>query len=357
MSEADRRASLLITEPELRGVLPIAKANEVVRQAFVDWSEQPVLNAVRQRMHARSGMRVTVHPGISPSASAGGVLIHVEVVDAASSTQVYDTMSPPVAVVYNSDNGRLEALVVGAVSCAELPDIHSFTSVRTAATSVAGTFSMARPDASVLGILGTGNQARTHLVAFLAAHSFDRVIAHSRTDDNRRRFGVEMSEVTGMKVEITNNTEAVIDEADIILTATNSNVPVFDGTLLRPGQHVTSIVGSNRGLVATGRVSAGRRELDDATLIGANRIGIVSKAQAIHDQQADIYDQVVAGDLSWDDIVELTDLVSGTPGRDNASDITVFKNNAGMGIADLAVAGAAFQAVVAHGGGTEFFPN
>lgn len=348
---AERKSTLLITENDLRGVITIAEANEVVHRAFEDWNREPVLNAARQRMHAKSGMRVTVHPGISPSANAGGVLVHCEVVDAASATQVYDIMAPPVAVVYNSDSGDLEAILVGAISCAELSDLHSFTSVRTAATSAAGTFAMAREDAGVLGILGTGDQARTHLVSFLAVRQFDRVVVYSRNKKNRRRFGDEMSAITGIEIEVASTTEDVIGQSDIVLTATNSNVPVFDGTLLRPGQHVTSIVGSNAGLVASGGVRAGRRELDDATLLGADRIGIVSKEQAIHDQQADIYQQVVDGDLDWDDIVELTDLVSDTPGRLHESEVTVFKNNGGMGIADMAVAGAAYRAVAGTGGG------
>jgi ornithine cyclodeaminase/alanine dehydrogenase-like protein (mu-crystallin family) len=299
-------------------------------------------------------MRVTVHPGISPSVEAGGVLVHVEVVDAAAATQRYSTMSSPVAVVYDSENGELEAILVGAISCAELPDLHSFTSVRTAATSAAGTFAMAREDASVLGILGTGDQARTHLVSFLAVRPFVRVLAYSRSEDNRRAFAEEMGAVTGMRIEVVDSPEQVLAEADIVLAATNSNVPVFDGSLLRPGQHVTSIVGSNAGLVAAGGARTGRRELDDATLLRAARIGIVSKEQAIHDGQADIYQQVVDGLLSWDDIVELTELVTGAPGRSKESDVTVFKNNGGMGIADLAVAGAAYQAISAKGGGTSF---
>lgn len=354
MGESPQRTSLLVTETELRGVLDIAQANDVVRQAFVDWSAEPGLNAARQRMHAASGMRVTVHPGISPSSSAGGVLVHCEIVDAASSTQVYDTMAPPVAVIYNPEDGHLEAVLVGAISCSELPDLHSFTSVRTAATSAAGTFAMARSDASVLGILGTGDQARTHLVAFLAARPFEKVVVYSRSPANRRLFQEEMAPVTGVEVELMESTEDLLGQADIILTATNSNVPVFDGGLLRSGQHVTSIVGSNAGLVASGAVRAGRRELDDATLMRADQIGIVSKEQAIHDQQADIYQQVVDGDLKWEDIVELTDLVSGTPGRRSDSDVTVFKNNGGMGIADMAVAGAAYRQTLARGGGTPF---
>ena len=77
---------------------------------------------------------------------------------------------------------------------------------------------------------------------------------------------------------------------DIVLTATNASVPVFDGNWLQPGQHVTTIVGSNVGLVKGGFTAAKRREIDDATRARSQVHGIVSIQQAIQDEQADIYD-------------------------------------------------------------------
>ncbi len=355
MSASENRAKLFISETELRGILTIKAANDAVRLAFQDWSTNDGLNAMRQRMHAPSGMRVTTHPGISPSHDEGGVLVHCELVNAASDVQVYENMAPPVTVLYNSTDGDLDAVLVGALSCVELPELQSFTSVRTAATSALGTFAMARDDASVLGIFGTGDQARTHLVSFLAERPFDRVVVCSRDADNRKRFVEEMGPLADVEIEAADEPATVVTNADIILTATNSNVAVFDGSLLRPGQHVTSIVGSNMGLVKSGQRKAQRRELDDATLLGASRIGLVSKGQAIHDKQGDIYAQVESGQLNWDSVVELTQLASGTPGRHNNDEITVFKNNGGMGIADVAVAAAAYRAAAEKGLGRDLF--
>lgn len=327
----------------------MADAIEAVRKAFVDWSQYPELNATRQRMHAPSGVRVSVHPGITPSWSAGGLLIHCEWVNPNAYQQNYDKVAPPITVVYNSDDGELDALLVGSVSCVELPDVRSSVAVRTAATSMLGTFAMARPDSEVLGILGSGDQARNHLISFLCAHSFKQVLVYSRDTGNRERFASEMTELAGVDVQAVDDSDVVVRAADVLLAATNSNVPVLDGSLLRSGQHVTSIVGSNMGLVKAGKVATQRRELDDATLHRAARIGVVSKRQAIHDQQGDIYKQVEEGTLSWDSVVELTDLVDGAPGRLDDSEITVFKNNGGMGIADVAVGAAAFAAARAAG--------
>jgi alanine dehydrogenase len=211
---------------------------------------------------------------------------------------------------------------------------------------------MARADSEVLGILGSGDQARHHLVSYVAVHPFKQVFIYSRNAQNRDRFASEMSDSTGVQVTAVDNTNTVVTRSDVILAATNSNVPVLDGDLLRPGQHVTSIVGSNVGLVKAGKVATQRRELDDVTLRRAARIGVVSKRQAIHDQQGDVYKQVEEGSLSWDNVVELTDLVAGTPGRLDDDEITIFKNNGGMGIADVAVGAAAFAAARQAGIGT-----
>jgi ornithine cyclodeaminase/alanine dehydrogenase-like protein (mu-crystallin family) len=82
-----------------------------------------------------------------------------------------------------------------------------------------------------------------------------------------------------------------------------------------------------------------RREIDDETLQRAAVIGIASRELAIQDQQGDIYDQVQAGQLSWEAVAELREIVAGQKqGRNSPADITVFKNNGGQGIAELAIA-------------------
>jgi alanine dehydrogenase len=136
-----------------------------------------------------------------------------------------------------------------------------------------------------------------------------------------------------------NDPKRIIEHADIVLAATNTNVPVFDGAWLCEGAHVTSIIGSNVGIVQAGVITQKRRELDDETLRRASVIGIASRELAIQDQQGDIYDQVEAGQLSWDAVVELREIVSKQKqGRRSLADITVFKNNGGQGIAELAIA-------------------
>jgi alanine dehydrogenase len=93
-------------------------------------------------------------------------------------------------------------------------------------------------------------------------------------------------------------------------------------------------------MVAAGLIPVKRRELDDATIERSDRIGITSRAQAIQDEQGDVFDQVQSGLITWDKVYDLREIVSGrTSGRSSPAEITVFKNNGGQGVAELAIAG------------------
>jgi len=209
----------------------------------------------------------------------------------------------------------------------------------TALISAVGTKWMSRADATELVLLGSGKQARNHLIAMTTIRSFKRVNVFSPTRERREQFAEEMSAALHLEVVPVNEPKGVIERADIVLAATNTNVPVLNGAWLREGTHVTSIVGSNVGMVQAGVIAQKRRELDDETLACAAIIGIASRALAEQDQQADVYEQVQSGLISWDKVVELKEIVAGhANGRQNAVDITVFKNNGGQGIAELAIA-------------------
>ena len=140
-----------------------------------------------------------------------------------------------------------------------------------------------------------------------------------------------------LDIRVMNDERSAMHEADIVVTATNTNVPVFSGAFLRNGMHVTSIVGSNVGMIHSGVIASKRRELDDLTLERAALIGIASRELAIQDPPGNIYDQVEAGKLSWDNIADLREIVAGQkPGR-RRHRIPPSTNNGGQGIAELAI--------------------
>ena len=343
---------ILVRPEELKGIVTMAEAIEAVKLGFREWGENPQINAPRRRIHIPTGVRVSVHQGGVPGASATGLMTHCEWVKPLSDHQEYPRLNHPVIVLYDAQEGELKAIIIGEITSSELPDNVAVTGLRTAATSAVGTDVLARKDAERVGILGSAGQARNHLIALAKVRKIKEVKVYSRRAENYRKFAAEMSPLLGIDVRPVSSAEEAVHSVDIILTATNSSVPVFDGRLLEPGVHVTTIVESNVGLVQGGFTKAKRREIDDATLQRSDILGIASIQQAVQDEQGDIFDPVQRGIIRWDQLIELGALLAGKKeGRTNAEQITLFKNNAGQGVADVALGALVLKKAEERGAG------
>lgn len=342
----------LIRPNDLRGIVSMEEAIQAVRMGFLEWGRDPHINAPRRRIHIPTGVRVSVHQGGVPGAGVTGLMTHCEWVRPLSDRQEYPRLNHPVYVLYDADEGELKAIVIGEVTCSELPENAPVTGLRTAATSAVGTDLLARRNAERLGILGSGGQAQNHLLAFARIRKLREVKVYSRTAENRKRFAEQIGSLLNLDIKPVGTAQEAVKGVDIILCATNASVPVFDGNWLEPGVHVTSIVGSNVGLVQGGFTKAKRREIDDTTVQRSDVIGINSVQQAIQDEQGDIYDPVQKGIIRWEDLAEIGELLVGKRlGRTRPEQITLFKNNAGQGVADVALAGIALRKIIERGGG------
>jgi ornithine cyclodeaminase len=343
---------LLVSPEEIRGIVTMAQAVEAVRAGFREWGENSQLNAPRRRIHIPSGVRVSVHQGGVPAVGATGLMTHCEWVKPMANEQVYPRLNHPVIVLYDAAEGELKGIIVGEITCSELPDNVAVTGLRTAATSAVGTDLLARPDASSVGLFGAAGQAKNHLLALMQVRRLKQVKVFSRNPENRKKFAEEMGPVTNLNITPVSSAQEAVRGVDIVLTATNSSVPVFDGNWLAPGQHVTTIVGSNVGLVKGGFTAAKRREIDDATLARSDVHGIVSIQQAIQDEQADIFDPVQRGVIKWEQLIEIGEILAGKKeGRTKAEQITFYKNNAGQGVADVALGAVVLEQVKKKTGG------
>ena len=342
----------LVLPGEIRGIVSMREAIEAVRMGFREWGEDTQINAPRRRVHIPTGVRVSVHQGGVPGAGATGLMTHCEWVKPMADRQEYPRLNHPVIVLYDASEGELKGIIVGEITCSELPGNVAVTGLRTAATSAVGTDVLARKDSQRLGILGSRGQAKNHLVALAAVRKIREVKVYSPNRDNRRSFAEEMGPPLNIDIKPVSSPKEAVQGVDIVLSATNSSVPVFDGNWLEPGVHVTSIVGSNVGLVKGGFIKAKRREIDDATLSRSDIIGIASVQQAIQDEQGDIFDPVERGIIRWEQLIEISQIMVGKKeGRTKAEQITIFKNNAGQGVADVALGALVLRKVVEQGGG------
>lgn len=342
----------LLLPGEIRGIIAMREAVEAVRMGFREWGEDTQINAPRRRVHIPTGVRVSVHQGGVPGLQATGLMTHCEWVKPMADRQVYPRLNHPVIVLYDASEGELKGVIVGEITCSELPNNVAVTGLRTAATSAVGTDVLARKDAERLGILGSRGQAKNHLIALATVRKLREVKVYSPNRENCRRFAEEMGPILDIDIEPVSAPKEVVQGVDIVLAATNSSVPIFDGNWLEPGVHVTSIVGSNVGLVKGGFAKTKRREIDDTTLSRSDVIGIASVQQAIQDEQADIFDPVERGIIRWEQLIEISQILAGKrEARTKADQITLFKNNAGQGVADVALGAVVLRKVVEQGGG------
>ena len=336
---------MLVLRPEdAHGLISMAEAVEATEIAFRDWGRNSGLNAPRRRTHAPSGVRVSVHQGATPTLGMTGLFTHCELVRPAEQEQTYAAIADPAYVLFDADTAALTCVILGEITPSEMPDARVMTGVRTAATSAVGTKALAREDARSVGLFGAGSQARHHLLALAAIRPIESVRVYRRNAEARSAFAEEMSAVMGIDVRPVATPREAVQGVDIVLAATNASVPVFDGAWLELGQHVTSIVGSNVGLVEGGFIAKKRREIDDMTLTRMDVIVAASREQVLQDKQGDLFDPIENDIISLDQIHELGDmLVGAAPGRRRANDLTLFKNNAGQGIADVAIAARVYQ--------------
>lgn len=202
---------------------------------------------------------------------------------------------------------------------------------RVACTSALSARLLARGDAGDLGLLGSSGQAWAHLVAMNAVFPLRRVRVYSPTPANRESFASRAREELGIVVTAVDSAREAVDGADLVVLVTNTSRPIIDGLWLAPGAHVISIV--------SGDDKTRRREIDDETVRRAALVVAHSKEAAQTQQQGDLWDPVQAGILRWEDIHDLSEVVAGAaPGRRRREDITLFKNNIGMGLQFAAVA-------------------
>jgi ornithine cyclodeaminase/alanine dehydrogenase-like protein (mu-crystallin family) len=218
--------------------------------------------------------------------------------------------------------------------------------LRVAATSAIGTDLLAREDASVVGMLGAGTQARAHAEALAHVRDLSEINVYSPTPESRAAFAADLDGELDATVTAVERPSDAVEDADIVNLATSAVDPVIDGEWLEPGMHVNSIVGGDEFLQ--------RQEFDDETVRRADRIVVNLFEQVIEDRQGDLYPRMQAGLVNEADIDELADLVAGdVPGRQSEAEITLMKNNTGMGIQFAAAADRIYENVRGTDIGTE----
>jgi ornithine cyclodeaminase len=216
------------------------------------------------------------------------------------------------------------------------------TEARTAAVSAVSVKHLARPDARVLGIIGSGVQARSHLEAIRHVRSLEEVRVWSPNRLNREAFALEMSAETSLPVRSVETASLSARGADIVVLATASRTPVVEDVDIDPGTHIAAV----------GACRPDQREMPTAVLARA-RVYVDSRAAA-RQEAGDLLIPQQEGAFGDDHILgELGGVVSGrVPGRLAKSDVTVFKS-LGLAVEDVVAARLAVDRATAAGLGQQ----
>jgi alanine dehydrogenase len=222
-----------------------------------------------------------------------------------------------VVSLYSMETGELLALIEGDF----------LGQRRTGAASGVATKYLARANAKLAAIIGSGGQARTQLEAIAMVRKLESVAVYGRDATRRETFAREMSERLKISVRAAASSAEAVRGASIVCTATTSSQPVLFGTDLAAGVHINAI-GANH---------LRKRELDEAAVMKADLV-VVDSIEQSRQEAGDLVLGFTSDSSRWDRVVELSRIVAGKiSARSTDAQVTLFKSN-GIAAWDLAAA-------------------
>ncbi len=315
--------TILITEEDCERVLSIKDSIAVIEEVFRMAGEGTVENPPRFRMPAKKGKGVQF----------GAAALHAKQL---LGFKVWANFGSPRKqrwnFLYDMRTSELLAIVQATTP----------SKYRTAAATAVAVRYLTPPEASVVGIYGTGRQAEAQIEAICAVRPIRAAHVYSRTPENRDTFCRRIAERLGISALSVEAPELVPRDADIIVTMTNSTTPVLFGDwITRPGLVVG--VGANHEF---------EREVDEKIVTMAKLV-VVDAKEASQLECGDLIWPISHGLLRWDQVQELGQVVAGrVPLPDFASGIILFESQ-GVTLEDVAIVAHAYERAKAQGLGRE----
>ena len=351
---------LLLTQDNLMNLITMKEAIEAAEIAYKQCGDFPPLEAPENRVYTpRPDKRIwtCANPGATLQAVGSYTQCSARTyatVDAPSVHRWAPT-PPPTWTIYSSDTAEILAVILG-VPMAQVKEGSRFVALGTAANnSAVGIKHLARQNATRLGLFGTGYQARAHSVAMCEIRPIKSVKVYSRSVENREEFCREWEPVLEIPIEPVSSPKEAVQGVDIIMSATSSSVPVFDGNWLEPGVHVSPVVGSgHKETELGGYKSIPRREIDETTFKRADVLVVNFREQMIHHQTPSWYHAIDQGAIALEDVKDLADVLSGrVAGRTNDEQITLYQNVIPSGSANVSLAYKLYETAKQKGVGLE----
>ena len=309
----------LLSADDVRAALPMAEAIEVMQDAFTAVSSGRAEVPLRTHLTLRGGAGAML---TMPAATSGPVRLGAKLLTLFPNNP--DRGLPFIqglVVMFDAGTGRPTGLLEGT----------ALTAIRTGAASGLATSLLANADASRVGIIGSGTQARTQLEGVCCARAIEQVAVYSPS--GAERFAEEMQGVGKVPdtIHVASSAAEVVRDSDIVCTATTASTPVLSSDDVRPGTHINAV----------GSYTASMQELDPRLLPRARLV--VDQVLAALEEAGEVIAAVREGLIREDELIELGAIVDGAhPGRQGRDEITVFKS-VGLAAQDLCAAARALQ--------------
>jgi alanine dehydrogenase len=298
--------TLLIREHHVAELLDIHIAISAVEEVVRDQALGKATNRPRQRVFGTASLLHVMAGGDSRLGVYG--------------IKTYSTSKKGtrfLVLLFDSASGDLLAMI----------EADKLGQMRTGAASGVATRYQAREDAETIGIIGTGWQSESQLMAVCAVRQIRRITAYGRSPERRIAFCAKMSGVLGVEVRPAESPEEAVRGQSIVITSTSAREPIVLGSWIEQGAHL-NVAGSN---------FLSKAEVDVETIRRASVIAVDSIDQA-RIEAGDLLPAIERGVINWESVTELGRIVAGqVPGRTDQDEITLFKSN-GIAIWDVSTA-------------------
>lgn len=320
---------LVLSETQVQSLIDIDKLIAALEQAHIQYSTGRAVMPVRLVVPLPQIQgRITSMPGFlsDDKALAMKVVTYFQDNPKKDLPAILGTI-----LLFSSETGKLIAVMDGSY----------ITGIRTACVSAVATKALANPETPVLGILGAGVQARTHIQALSRVRKIQRIKIYSPSGTSAAAIKKDLEPSTGLTIEVAPTAAEALRDADLVVTASTAKTPIVTPELLKPGAHINA-VGSHRPDL---------RELDGATM--ARATVVVDSREAIMAECGDILLAIEEKAIGKDHIhAEIGEVLAGKkPGRSSAAEITLYKS-VGIAIQDVATANLVYRKALERRVGT-----
>jgi alanine dehydrogenase len=304
----------LLTGDQVAGLIDLDALIDAMHGALRRFSAGEVVQPVRTVIEARDHHFLAVMPALIRDPPAMGTKL-VTVFGSNAETGLPTHLAT--ICLFSPHTGALVALMDGT----------RITEWRTAAVSAVSAEALGRDDTSVMAIIGSGVQARSHLMAMERIFELSEIRVWSPTPEHQYRFITDMESQTETRLVGSDSAELAVANADLIVLATSATTPVVQSEWIRHGAHIVSV----------GACRPNQREMDPA-LLARGRLFVDSRAAALL-ESGDVVMGISEGHFRPSHIVgELGEvLVEKIEGRRSPRDVTIFKS-LGLAVEDLVAA-------------------